>query len=152
MLVVDDPSELTEHIGQDIGPSDWMTVDQSMINRFAEATGDRQWIHVDVERARRDLPGGTTIAHGYLTLALVPLMRDQTLEFRGVERLINYGLNRVRFTNPVAAGARVRMRQKITSVEDTGDGGMRITAEYTVEIEGEDRPALIAETITLAYA
>src|SRR5213083_1878572 len=105
-LVVEYPKDLKEHIGRELGPSDWMTVDQAMIDRFAEATGDHQWIHVDVERAKREMPGGKTIAHGYLTLSLLPRLSHGILHIRKRSRGINYGSNKVRFTAPVPAGSR----------------------------------------------
>jgi acyl dehydratase len=129
-----------------------MVVDQPMIDKFAEATGDHQWIHVDVERAKRELPGGQTIAHGYLTLSLVPRMAATLVKVEKRRHGINYGSNKVRFISPVPAGARVRLRQRIANVEDVPDDGVRITNEMTVEIEGQARPALVAETISVQYA
>jgi len=107
-LTVEYPKDLKQHIGVELGPSEWMTVDQAMIDKFAEATGDHQWIHVDVERAKREMPGGKTIAHGYLTLSLVPRMASSLVEVTKRSRGINYGSNKVRFTSPVPAGARIR--------------------------------------------
>ena len=104
MLTVDKPSDMKAHVGEDIGASDWMTVDQAMIDKFADATGDHQWIHVDVERAKRDMPGGKTIAHGFLTLSLIAGLAHQTHEIRRRSRGINYGSDRVRFTSPVPVG------------------------------------------------
>src|SRR5688500_235847 len=129
-----------------------MTVDQTMIDKFAEATGDHQWIHVDVERAKRDMPGGKTIAHGYLTLSLVPRMAATLSRVEKRRHGINYGSNKVRFINPVPAGSRIRLRQRIAGVEEIANNGVRITSEMTVEIEGQDKPALIAETISAQYA
>ena len=152
MLSVDKPAELKQYAGQEIGVSDWIAVDQAMIDKFADATGDHQWIHVDVERAKQEMPGGRTIAHGYLTLSLVPRMMHQILEIRQRKHGLNYGTNRVRFTNMVPSGGRVRLRQKLKSVDEVKDGGVRLISECTVEIEGQERPALVAETISLAYA
>ncbi len=136
--------------GQEIGVSDWVDVSQDRINKFADATGDHQWIHVDVERAKKELPGGKTIAHGYLTLSLIPFLTGGMLRIEGVTRGINYGSNKVRFTSMVPVGSRVRARQKLVSAEARA-GGMQLTNEVTIEIEGQDRPACVAETISLVY-
>ncbi|MBI3637434.1 MAG: MaoC family dehydratase [Candidatus Rokubacteria bacterium] len=139
------------HVGRELGPSEWITVEQGMIDKFADATGDHQWIHVDVERAKREMPGGRTIAHGYLTLSLVPRMAATLLKVAQRKHGLNYGSNKVRFTNPVPAGARVRLRQRLVNVEEVPKNGVRVTSEMTVEIEGQERPALIAETIGVQY-
>jgi acyl dehydratase len=152
MLVVETPQDLKKHIGTELGPSEWVTVDQPMIDKFADATGDHQWIHVDVERARRDMPDGKTIAHGYLTLSLVPRLASTLSKVNKRRHGINYGSNKVRFISPVQAGARVRVRQKLLKVEDVENNGVRITSEMTIEIEGKPRPALVAETIGVQYA
>jgi len=112
---------------------------------------DHQWIHVDVERAKKEMPGGKTIAHGYLTLSLVPRMAATLTKVKKRARGVNYGSNKVRFINPVPAGARIRLRQRIKNVEDI-QGGVRVTSEMTVEIEGQDKPALVAELIGQQYA
>jgi acyl dehydratase len=151
-LTVDEPKDLKQHIGRELGPSEWMTVDQAMIDKFADATGDHQWIHVDVERAKREMPGGKTIAHGYLTLSLVPRMAATLVTINKRSRGINYGSNKVRFTSPVPAGARIRLRQRIVSVEDVSGNGVRVTTEAIVEVEGQERPALVAEIMGLRYA
>src|SRR3954468_21484150 len=111
------PNEMRKHVGQEIGVSDWVEITQARINQFAEATGDHQWIHVDVERAKRDMPGGKTIAHGFLTLSLIAGLAHQTHEIHGRSRGINYGSDRVRFTSPVPSGSRVRLHQKLLKVE-----------------------------------
>src|SRR5262245_7148097 len=151
-LTVESPHDMMPHVGQELGPSDWMTVDQAMIDKFADATGDHQWIHVDVERARREMPGGKTIAHGYLTLSLVPRLAATLMKIKTVKRGVNYGSNRVRFTAPVPAGARVRLRMKIAKVEPVEGNGVRVTQDMTMEVEGESRPALIAEIMGIRYA
>ncbi len=143
-------NEVADLVGQDIGASDWVTIDQARINTFADATGDHQWIHIDVERAKTSLPGGKTIAHGYLTLSLLPMLAAQILRIDGVSRGINYGSNKVRFTNMVPVGSRVRAKQKLMSVEPRA-GGLQLINEMTIEIEGQDRPACVAETISLIY-
>jgi acyl dehydratase len=139
-------------VGKELGPSEWLTVTQEMIDKFAEATGDHQWIHVDVERAKRELPGGKTIAHGYLTLSLLPRLAPTLLKVEQRRRGLNYGSNRVRFTAPVPAGARIRLRQKLLKVEPVEDNGMRVTSEMTMEVEGNPRPAMVAETLSIVYA
>jgi acyl dehydratase len=151
-VTVDEPKDLKQHIGRELGPSEWMTVDQAMIDKFADATGDHQWIHVDVERAKREMPGGKTIAHGYLTLSLVPRMAATLVTINKRSRGINYGSNKVRFTSPVPAGSRIRLRQRITGVDEVAGNGVRVTSEVTVEVEGQERPALIAEIMGLRYA
>src|SRR5204863_5274395 len=150
MLKVKTPKDLLALVGKTLGPSSWITVDQPMIDTFADATGDHQWIHVDVERAKREMPGGKTIAHGYLTLSLVPRLGQMLYRVKHRSRGLNYGSNRVRFTGQVPAGSRIRLRQKIKSVEPV-DGGVRITSENTVEVEGAARPALVAETISMQF-
>ena len=141
-------NDLAALAGQEIGVSDWLTIDQDRVNMFADATGDHQWIHVDVEKAKQFMGG--TIAHGYLTLSLIPFLGSQIMSMEGVSRGINYGSNKIRFTNMVPVGSRVRGRQKLVSVEPKG-GGLQITNEFTIAIEGKDRPACIAETISLVY-
>jgi acyl dehydratase len=150
MLTVERPADLKAHVGENLGTSDWVLVDQAMIDKFAEATGDHQWIHVDVERAKREMPDGRTIAHGYLTLSLVAMLGAQTHRIDQRSRGINYGSNKVRFTAPVPSGSRVRLHQTLLAVEDI-KGGVRITCDSRMEVEGSDRPALVAETISLAY-
>ncbi len=151
MIEVERPTDLAQFVGQEIGVSDWFTIDQTIIDKFAEATGDHQWIHVDVERAKREMPGGKTIAHGYLMLSLVPRLVATIYRVKKRSRGLNYGSNRVRFTGQVPAGSRIRLRQKIKSVEPIEGGGVRITSESTMEVEGSSRPALIAETISMQY-
>ena len=150
-LIVEKPQDLAKHVGQELGPSDWMTVDQAMIDKFAEATGDHQWIHVDVERAKREMPGGKTIAHGYLTLSLVPRLASTLVKVTEVSRGVNYGSNKVRFTSVVPAGARIRLHQKIVKVEPVENNGVRVTSEVKMEVEGQERPALVAEIMGIRY-
>ena len=150
MLELETPLDIKQHIGRELGPSDWMTVDQPMIDKFADATGDHQWIHVDVARAKKEMPGGKTIAHGYLTLSLVPRLAATLTRVKKRSRGVNYGSNKVRFISPVPAGARIRLRQRIKNVEDI-TGGVRVTSEMTVEIEGQGKPALVAELIGQQY-
>jgi acyl dehydratase len=143
-------AELENYIGQEIGHSEWITIDQDRVNKFADATGDHQWIHIDVERAKRELPTKGTIAHGYLTVSLIPWLGAQIMKVDGVSRGINYGSNKVRFTNMVPVGSKVRAKLKMLSVEPKG-GGKQLTSEYTIEIQGQDRPACVAETIGIVY-
>src|SRR5437763_7125741 len=152
MLEVERAADLKAYEGKEIGVSDWYTVTQEQINKFADATGDHQWIHVDVERAKREMPGGKTIAHGYLTLSLVPRMAAGLLEVTKRTRGINYGSNKIRFISPVPAGARIRVRQRITGAEEVAGNGVRVSSEMTVEIEGQDKPALVGEIIGVRYA
>jgi acyl dehydratase len=138
-------------IGQEIAISDWVTITQERINQFAEATGDHQWIHVDVERAKREMPGGETIAHGYLLLSLLPKLGAGIYKLAWPTRSINYGSDKVRIVNPVKAGARIRLRQSLVAVEDGAPGAHRITVRQTLEIEGEAKPAMIADTIRMTF-
>ena len=150
MLEVETPADMKAYVGKSLGTSPWLTVDQKMIDLFAEATGDHQWIHVDVERAKRELPGGKTIAHGYLTLSLLPRLSHDVYTIKKRSRGVNYGSNKVRFTAPVPAGSRVRLNMTLKSVEPI-EGGQRMTFEQVIEIEGGSRPVLVAETMGLAY-
>ena len=141
---------LREFVGRELGVSHWMSVDQERINAFAACTGDHQWIHVDVERARRESPFGGTVAHGYLTLSLAAaLAMDMGLVPADAKAGLNYGLDKVRFIAPVRAGARVRNRLVLLSAEDKGSGRVLITTQSTLQIEGEEKPALIAEILAM---
>jgi len=148
MKRVIDYSELPGLAGTDLPVSGWHLVDQEHINRFAEATGDRQWIHLDVERAERELGG--TVAHGFLTLSMLPALSAETLSFTGVSRRVNYGFDKLRFTGVVKAGSRVRLAHRLTKVEPKA-GGLAFTRDCRVEIENEERPALICEWIVLVF-
>jgi acyl dehydratase len=141
-------TDLESLVGQEVGASSWHEISQSQVNKFAEATGDHQWIHVDGERATRELGG--PIAHGYLTLSLLPMLAAQIMRVEGVSRGINFGCNKVRFTNMVPVGSRVRLKQKCLKVEPRA-GGKQVTMESTIEIEGKDRPACVAESIGIIY-
>lgn len=149
MLSVEKPQDLARYVGQKLGTSDWVLVDQAMINAFAEVTGDQSWFHVDPERARREMPGGNPIAHGFLTLSLFARMSSTIYEIRERRRGVNYGLNCLRFTAPVPAGTRVRLHETLKAAEPI-EGGMRLTLDCVVEIENAPRPALLAEMIVLA--
>ena len=143
-----DAAELPGLVGQEIGISDWIVVDQERIDRFAELCGDHQWIHVDVERAKREIGG--TIAHGFLTMSLMSTMSAQIMRVKNYKRGLNYGFNKLRFTGTVPAGSEIRMRMKLVSVEPKS-GGLAVTRECTVEVKGSDRPALVAEWVGLVF-
>ncbi|MBN9113236.1 MAG: MaoC family dehydratase [Pseudonocardia sp.] len=149
MRVFNGVDELRGAVGETIGESGWFTVDQSRIDGFADATDDHQWIHVDVDKAAKG-PFGTTIAHGFLTLSLLPSLLKDVYSIEGTKMGINYGLNRVRFTSPVPVGSKVRGVVELADVSDV-DGGVQITTKVTVEIEGSERPALVAEWLTRQY-
>ena len=142
-------TDLQEHVGQEVGVSDWVEVDQRRIDLFAEATGDHQWIHVDAERAAAG-PFRTTIAHGFLTLSLLPEMSAAAFEVKDTRMGVNYGLNRVRFPAPVPVGSRLRGRFKLLAYQAI-DGGAQITVEVTMEREGADKPVCVAESVARRF-
>ncbi|MDX5361707.1 MAG: MaoC family dehydratase [Alphaproteobacteria bacterium] len=150
MRVIESMAELDGLVGRELGVSDWVTIDQDRINAFADATGDHQWIHVDPVRAREELPTKSTIAHGYLTLSLLPLLMGQIVKHAYASMGINYGSNKVRFTSMVPVDSRVRARVTLKAIEARG-AARQLTQEVTVEIDGADRPALVAEVLTLVY-
>jgi len=147
-------AELLAKVGQEIHVSDWLQMTQERIDAFAAATGDFQWIHTDPERAAKESPWRRTIAHGYLTMSLYPMLRGIVSEgsppYPGVRTVINYGMNKMRFTNAVREGAKLRSHTKLLAVEDFA-GGLQITEEFTVELEGEKKPACIAEIVMRLY-
>ena len=146
-------ANVSRFVGREMGTSDWIEVGQDRIDSFAACTGDEQWIHVDVDRARRESPFGATIAHGYLTLSLVaPMVIEVGLVPRDAKAALNYGLDKVRFIAPVKAGARVRGRLAIASAEPLSKGKVLLKAQCTLDIEGEPKPALIAEILCLLVA
>src|SRR4030095_14519969 len=130
------PNEMHKYVVQEIGVSDWVEVTQDRINQLPEATGDHQWIHVDVERAKKDMPGGKTIAHGFLTLSLIPMLSHPTSHINNLRNGINYGCNKVRFTSPVPAGSRVRARAKLIAADPMKGGGGRLTNEEHGDVGG----------------
>jgi acyl dehydratase len=136
--------------GQEVGVSNWILVDQDRINKFADATDDRQWIHTDPERAAREFPLGTTCAHGYLTISLIPALIEDVVEFVGLQRLINYGINKVRFRSMVPAGAQVRVRTKLKSARKRA-GALQIILDCAIEMEGQLRPVASAEIIVMYF-
>lgn len=148
-----DFADMAALVGTDLGVSNWIEVDQTMIDLFAECTGDRQWIHIDVDRARRESPFGAPVAHGYLTLSLIPVMAYEIgAAPEGVAASINYGLDKVRFLTPVKVGSRIRLHAHLLSFERKGPGQYLMKQRQTIDIEGGDRPALIAETLTMLVA
>jgi acyl dehydratase len=141
-------SQLGERVGQELGVSDWVTIDQSRIDKFAACTGDHQWIHVDVERAERESPYGGAVAHGYLTLAMIaPLSMQIGVIPKDAAAGLNYGVDKARFLAPVPAGARVRLRVVLTGVEPKDGGQAIMKTRNTLEVEGSDKPAVVAETL-----
>jgi acyl dehydratase len=147
--VFDRPQDLTGAEGTQLGPTEWVAIDQARVDGFAEVTEDRQWIHVDVERAKAG-PFGGTIAHGYLTMSLVNHFLPQLIEVRGFSHAVNVGADRLRFLNPVRVGARIRGRGEIVGVEEV-KGAVQSVVRVTVEIEGEDKPACVVDTISRYY-
>jgi acyl dehydratase len=150
VIEVDRPADMQAHVGQKLGTSEWIIVDQEKIDAFARLTGDDNWIHVDTERAARELPEGKTIAHGLLTLSLMPYLAAQTLKIRKRSRSINYGSNKIRFPAAVKCGARLRLHRTLQKFEPV-EGGARLTFSNIMEIEGEERPAMAAESISVVY-
>mgnify|MGYP001813640257 CR=1 FL=1 len=136
--------------GVEVGVSDWVVVDQHRIDQFAEATGDHQWIHVDTERAAQELPDGKTIAHGYLTLSLIPAVTGDFVEMKNLARAINFGLNKVRFYTPVPVGSRIRGRATVLQARSRA-GALFLTSEVRLEVEGERKPACVAETLGMYF-
>jgi acyl dehydratase len=147
MRIISSIEEALDAVGQDLGASDWVTVDQDRIEAFADATGDHQWIHVDVERARTDSPYHSTIAHGFLTLSLIPGLSKANYRVENAKMGINYGLNKVRFLAPVPAGSRVRVRSELIDAAKVGDTAVDLTVRHTVELDGSVKPAAVAELI-----
>ena len=143
-------AEIKSFVGKEIGVSDWHTVSQHDVNTFADVTHDHQWIHIDAERARKESPYKTTIAHGYFTLSLIPHLMAQVWKVNGVKMGVNYGLNKLRFPAPVPVGSKVRARAKLANVEDV-KGGVQVTTEVTIEVDGNDKPAAVAETLSRYY-
>jgi acyl dehydratase len=151
-LVIGNPNSLTEWVGREIGVSDWFTITQDLIQQFAEVTGDRQWIHVDQDRARRDSPFQTTIAHGFLTISLLSRFIRQVVEIRsGVRMTVNYGLNRVRFPAPVRADSRIRAHFVVQSLKQV-PGALEAVFEAKIQAEGSDKPCCVAEWVLRYYS
>ncbi len=144
-------AEMKALIGQEVAVSDWIKVDQQRINLFADATGDHQWIHIDAERSAKG-PFGTTIAHGFLTLSMIPVLSANAMKWSDVKMGVNYGLNKVRFTSPVPVDSELRGRFKLVKIEDIANNGAQVTMEVVIERKGSDKPVCIAESISLRYS
>jgi acyl dehydratase len=150
--ILDSPSSLKDLVGQEIAVTDWFNITQERIQQFADATLDHQWIHVDVERARRESPFKAPIAHGFLTLSLLSHLMHEALEIKqGLRLAVNYGLNRVRFVSPVRAGSNIRARMALQSLKDVPPNGMEVVFNATVEVEGGDKPCCVAEWVVRYY-
>jgi acyl dehydratase len=146
-ITVNGIEELKGLVGRTVGPSDWREVTQDIINQFADISGDHQWIHVDVERAKTESPFGTTIAHGNLTLSMIDGFRPQLLESEGFKMGVNYGWNKVRFPAPVPVGSRIRVSMEMLSVDEVGGGWYQMVQKWTVEVEGSEKPACVGEFV-----
>lgn len=149
-LVINSYDEFASHLGEELGKSDWLAIDQDRINKFADATLDHQWIHVDPERAAKESPYKSTIAHGYLTLSLLPYLWGQIIEVNNIKMLVNYGMDKMRFGRPVLTGSRVRLATKLQSIENLR-GICKVGIDFDIEIEGERKPALSGLATFLYY-
>jgi acyl dehydratase len=146
-ITVNGIEEMKGLLGRQIGPSDWREVTQEDVNTFADVSGDHQWIHVDVERAKAESPFGAPVAHGNLTLSMIDGFRPQLLESSGFKLAVNYGWNKIRFPAPVPVGTRIRVTMEVLSVDDVGGGWHQIVQRWTVEVEGSEKPACVAESV-----
>jgi acyl dehydratase len=151
MRIFDGFDEIKSAVGSEIGVSDWIEITQARIDKFADATCDEQWIHVDQERAKNELPGGRTIAHGLLSLSLAPMFIRSVMGLKGLKNTLNYGADRIRYLTPVPAGSRLRGRTTIAEAEHVAPDGLRVSYRLVIEIEGGQRPACVAELIALHY-
>ena len=147
MKVISSVDDAQALVGTELGVGEWLTIDQQRINEFADVTGDHQWIHVDVERAKAESPFGAPIAHGFLTLSLIPALSKDNVRIQNAKLVINYGLNKVRFLNPVAVDRRIRVRSELADVASKDSSAADLTIRHTVEIDGVDKPAAVAEMI-----
>ena len=152
MVIIQSPSEIPNYIDKPLTPSDWYHVTQEKINKFADATSDHQWIHVDEERAKKEMPDGKTIAHGYYMVSLLPKLAAQNAEIKNTSRTLNYGSDKVRFINMVKVGSYVRLNRTIVSCEEMKNGGFRVVNKCELEIKDESKPAFVAETISLHFS
>jgi acyl dehydratase len=148
--VINGLAELKSRVGDHLGYSEFVEITQEKVNAFADATGDHQWIHVDVERAKKESPFGGPIAHGYLTLSLGPMLAPQVMVVKGISMGVNYGANKVRFPSPVPVGSKLRLGVKLLGVEDIA-GGAQVTTEFSFEVDGSPKPSCVAEVITRYY-
>ena len=151
MRVFSDFNDLKSAVGREVGVSNWLEISQERINKFADATGDEQWIHVDSERAAHEMPGGKTIAHGLLSLSLIPMFMRQVIGLKDLRNTLNYGANKIRYLTPVPAGSRLRGRVSILEAQDVPPNALRVTYKVTIEIEGGERPACVADVIGQHY-
>ena len=151
MVIIQSPSEIQNYIDKPLTPSDWYHVTQEKINKFADATSDHQWIHVDEERAKKEMPDGKTIAHGYYMVSLLPKLAAQNAEIKNTSRTLNYGSDKVRFINMVKVGSYVRLNRTIVSCEEMKNGGFRVVNKCELENKDESKPAFVAETISLHF-
>ena len=151
MVIIQSPSEIQNYIDKPLTPSDWYHVTQEKINKFADATSDHQWIHVDEEKAKKEMPDGKTIAHGYYMVSLLPKLAAQNAEIKNTSRTLNYGSDKVRFINMVKVGSYVRLNRTIVSCEEMKNGGFRVVNKCELEIKDESKPAFVAETISLHF-
>src|SRR6201989_1443404 len=151
MRIFNGLEEVKAAVGTEVGVSDWIEITQDRINKFADATCDEQWIHVDQERAKAEMPGGKTIAHGLLSLSLAPMFIRSVLGLKGIKNTLNYGADRIRYLSPVPAGSRLRGRTTISEDEDVPPDGLKVNYHLVIEIEGGERPACVAELIALHY-
>ena len=146
-VTVNGIEDLRALMGQEVGPTDWREVTQEDIDTFARLSGDDQWIHVDVERAKTDSPFGTTVAHGNLTLSMIDGLRRDLIESKGFKLGVNYGWNKVRFPAPVPAGSKVRARAEVTDIDEVGGGWFQVVTKFTVEVEGGEKPVCVGESV-----
>jgi acyl dehydratase len=151
MVIIDSPSEIVNFINQPLTPSEWYHVTQDKINNFAESTSDHQWIHIDVERAKKEMPEGKTIAHGYFMLSLLPMLAAQNAKINNTSKTLNYGSDKVRFINMVKVDSFVRINRTILSCDNMKNGDFRVVNKCELEIQGESKPGFIAETISLVF-
>ena len=147
MKVITSIDDASAAVGSELGVSDWQEIDQKRINAFADATGDHQWIHIDAQRAKSESPYGTTIAHGFLTLSMIPALTKDNYRVENAKMAINYGLNKVRFIAAVPSGGRIRARSELVDASKVDDTTVNMTVKHTIELEGSDKPAAVAETI-----
>jgi acyl dehydratase len=151
MLTVNGLDELRSYVGKEIGASEWFEITQEKINQFAEATGDHQWIHVNVEMAKQFSPFKTTIAHGFMTLSLMPMLMEKIWKIEGAKMGVNYGTNKVRFTAPVPVNSKIRLKASLANLQDIDNGGVQLTTNAVFEREGQEKPVCVAEAISLMY-
>jgi len=151
MIIINNPTEIKNYINKPLTPSEWYHVTQEKINKFAEATADHQWIHIDEERAKKEMPDGKTIAHGYYMVSLLPKLAAQNAVIKNTSKTLNYGSDKVRFINMVKAGSHVRLNRTIISCEEMKNGGFRVVNKCELEIKDDTKPAFIAETISLVF-